>query len=473
MSYHERIRRLLEDIVNPENVADDEATLAVYSEDTTPEHPHMPEYVVRPGDVAEVQKIVRLANREKIPLVPFIAGTNVGGLTIPEEGGIIVDLKRMDEIIEINEDDMYAILEPGVNFGKFSSELAKRGMWYPYPVANVSASVLTNALLMGIGHLTTRFADQSRHITGLEVVLPTGEIVKVGSCSISSIWFSRAPTPDLAGLFIGWQGTTGIVTKIGLSIYLQPPYIQPISYGADTDENMRDFMVNVGKTYVADDITSIHWDLSQIPVKKSPLPPKPEGEPEWITFCIVTSWNEKELDGKKQTIQRIAEEEKDKGSSLREYPLPEEILARRVTVPTNVGLTYIDTRAGGGIAWPGTYTPASKWPAVLKKWKALYREYGFAFGARTSLNAGAHHGMCRCMTPFNKGDPEEVRKVRELLKKCVNVAVEEGGLPYKPTSGWARDILLPNANPGFVELLNRVKRMLDPNRIMNPGKLGL
>ncbi|GAH35187.1 unnamed protein product [marine sediment metagenome] len=122
---HNAVLKELIDSVGEEYVMDNYASLFIYSGDMTENIPHLPEFVVAPLTVEEIQQIVVLANREKIPIVPFVSGANLGGLTIPQEGGIMVDLKRMNKILEVNERDQYAILEAGVTFSQIKNYLDK------------------------------------------------------------------------------------------------------------------------------------------------------------------------------------------------------------------------------------------------------------------------------------------------------------------------------------------------------------
>lgn len=125
MGGNDRILKQLQEIVGAEYATNDEALMYPYSYDLTWNDPHMPDYVVLPKTVEQIQRILRLANKERIPVVPYVTGTNIGGLCIPEEGGILMDLKRMDQILEINTETGYAIIEPGVSHAKFSAALKK------------------------------------------------------------------------------------------------------------------------------------------------------------------------------------------------------------------------------------------------------------------------------------------------------------------------------------------------------------
>jgi len=113
----------LEQIVGQEYVSNEEANLTPYTWDMTWAEPRMPDYIIMPKTVTEIQRVLRLANHQKIPVIPYCNATNIGGLCVPEEGGIILDLKRMDQIIKIDNEHNWAVIEPGVSHAKFSRAL--------------------------------------------------------------------------------------------------------------------------------------------------------------------------------------------------------------------------------------------------------------------------------------------------------------------------------------------------------------
>ncbi|MHC1591097.1 MAG: FAD-binding oxidoreductase, partial [Candidatus Helarchaeales archaeon] len=176
----------LEEITGPEFVTTDREDLLIYGSDMTEEETRPPEAVAMPKDTKEVQKIIKLANEYKIPIVPYITAANIGGLTIPLHGGIVLDLKRMDRIIKVDEDSKYVVLEPGVSFGKLKLFLENNHPNYMYtiPMSPPHTSVMANALLEGLTEFSYRYGCMGEFITGLEVVLPTGEITRIGNCAL-------------------------------------------------------------------------------------------------------------------------------------------------------------------------------------------------------------------------------------------------------------------------------------------------
>ena len=133
----------------------------------------------------------------------------------------------MDRIIEVNETDMYAVVEPGVTFGHIKAYLDQHhpDLVYTYAFSPPSTGIITNSILQGLDNLSFRYGAASHWVSGLEVLLATGEVVKLGSCAISKSWQAIVPFPELAGLFLGWQGTTGVITKMAVSLWPKPKHI--------------------------------------------------------------------------------------------------------------------------------------------------------------------------------------------------------------------------------------------------------
>lgn len=445
-----------------------------YSYDMSFVSPKLPDYVVMPTTVEQIQEIMRLANREAIPVVPYTAGTNIGGLCIPERGGILMDLKRMNRIIEIDAEAHYAVIEPGVTHAKLAEALYEHRLRFGWPVGPPSASVSSCAISHGIGGLNARYGLNSQEITSMEVVLPTGELVRVGSCAINGeAWHSLLPLPQLDGLFKGWLGSTGVVTKLGIGVHPIPPLLKVFTVSCANVQDMYSYMLNLSNYEICDDLTAVSWWLSQVPIP-SPYRPKPDGAPEFFSFANTTSWTEKERDAKTEIWEMVAAEEKAKGTSLQVTEYPEEALRARTELPSQiVGSTKNYCKeAGAGISWPGTFTPAKKWAPVYTDWKRILIEHDLSPAVRMSMYRGVHYGMLRAMIPFSKETPESIENARHAIVECLKVDLDHGGIPYKPPVDFAREIN-QRVHPGYLDLLRRVKHLLDPNDIMNPGKLGI
>jgi len=211
----------LEKIVGPRFVSGAAEERYLYSMDPGTMPPSIPDAVAMPATTEEVRQIVLLSNELKVPVVPMGAGLVLSGLTRALKGGVIIDMKRMNHILEVNPQSRYAVVEGGASEGMLKAYLKKHHptLKHSMPDAPPIATLAGNICIHGSGHLSVLGGSHSDMLTGMEVVLPTGEIIRTGSCSVSKGWFARSPLPDLSGLFLGWSGTTGIVTKLGIKLF--------------------------------------------------------------------------------------------------------------------------------------------------------------------------------------------------------------------------------------------------------------
>ncbi|MBW2056489.1 MAG: FAD-binding oxidoreductase [Deltaproteobacteria bacterium] len=473
----DRVYDLLEGIVGEGNVSREPHILECYARDSTTNPPSQPDYVAMATRVEQIQELVRLANREGVPLVPVVGMSSTGGLTIPVEGGIVVDLHKMDRIIEINEDIDYAVIEPGVTIGRLDAELKKRGYWVSLPVGPPgSAGLVPGYILHGYGHLGGKFGINSEQITGMEVVMPDGELVRLGGCAVSPYWFHRTPIPDLMGLILGWQGTTGIVTKLGINIYPRPGFKDMVGWGMFTPheeplpESSARFLMKVARLGLAHDISGHSWGAVQIGRGlKYPLPPKPREEPELYFSATLYGFSREELAMKKKILESLVREGIEEGLPVACTDVTERV---KVEMPTRYALKYSDHRGGGGLDYIGSITPIINWPQGIKRLNEIFDRHGFTPYIRLAIYRGTLQGMMRALMPYNRGDEKDVEAVRKIAREVVQVVLDCGGLVYKAPS-FACEEMWKRGDPNFLELMRRVKQTLDPKRIMNPGRLAL
>jgi len=222
VSLPEHIYKELEDVVGPENISDREYVLAAYRHAGPGgfRKPPSPEAVIMPGSTREVQDIVKICNRYNIK---YIATTSLIGFGLASQPGmVILSMRRMNKILEINEEDRYAVIEPAVRQVQLKPELLKRGLNYPTASAGPSCSVLANFLTSGDHHVQQSNSRCSRYLLGYEWVTPEGEVIRVGSLGNQAGWFCPdGPGPSLRGLargWSGWGGGLGIVTRIAIGL---------------------------------------------------------------------------------------------------------------------------------------------------------------------------------------------------------------------------------------------------------------
>ncbi len=229
MSLPENIYKTLENIVGPEYISDKEYILAAYRHagPGARQKPAGPGAVILPGSTEEVQAIVKACNRYNIKYTAMVSLFSTGRIAQP--GMVLINLQRMNRILEINVADRYAVIEPGVRHVQLKPELMKNGLSYPTASVGPGASVLANFITSGDHHMQHGSSRVNRYLLGLEWVLPDGEILRVGSPGNGAGWFCPdGPGPSLRGLIKGWNGWwggLGIVTKlaIGLDVWKGPP----------------------------------------------------------------------------------------------------------------------------------------------------------------------------------------------------------------------------------------------------------
>ncbi len=182
------------------------------------EYAHMPEALVRPISAEEIAAIVKLANREKIPVTPRGAGSGLSGGAVPIYGGIVLLLDRMNRILEIDRDNMMITVEPGVVTNEINQVLKEAGLFFAgYPMSLETCFIGGNVAENAGGGKAVKYGVTARYVTGLEVVTPTGEIVQLGGKRVKDV-----TGYNMIGLMVGSEGTLGIFTKIVLKLLPLP-----------------------------------------------------------------------------------------------------------------------------------------------------------------------------------------------------------------------------------------------------------
>ncbi len=182
------------------------------------EYRHMPEVVVKPSAAAEISEIMKLANRERIPVTPRGAGSGLSGGAVPVFGGIVLSVERMNHILEVDRANMVAVVEPGVVTNAINDAVQEFGLFYAgYPMSLEMCFIGGNVAENAGGGRAIKYGVTSRYVMGLEVVLPTGEIVTMGGKRVKDV-----TGYDLLHLMVGSEGTLGIFTKIILRLTPQP-----------------------------------------------------------------------------------------------------------------------------------------------------------------------------------------------------------------------------------------------------------
>ena len=473
----ENVFKKLGDIFGIKNVTDKPADLYPYSYDMTECEPHMPDFVVIPENSAQLIELVKFCNQNSIPIVPYISGNNVGGLTIPEQGGIVVDFgKKMNKILHINDNMMYALLEPGVTFGELKKHLDDNypHLRYSYPFAPPYAGVVGNVILSGMNNLSCKLGSMGDSINGLEVITVDGELIRIGSCfygkdtADNDSWWSRYPMPDLMGLFINWQGMTGLVTKCAVQLWPNPPFKKTylgIVFGLpDIGPVIRE----VGRTEIVDDISAVSIEVVKMAVEL-PEPVKIAGEPDFAGLFSISGKTESLLRAKEEYLKLTIENLKKKGIKILLVDADEftKLFSLRVRCHLDLPAVILSLVEYSGLTWFGSYAPTHKLELLIPKVNDLFIKYKVPPFIYMKIMKHAHYGIFRPILRYNKYKDEE--KIHNLLNEIAELCIAEGCIPYK-TPAWMTEKMREVINPGWLKLFDKIKNCIDPNNIFNPGR---
>jgi len=451
------VHEALAEIVGEQYVSDQQEEAFFYSQDGGTMDPKPPDFVALPDGTEQVQAIVQLANREKIPVVPLGGGQALSGITRALKGGIVIDMKRMHRIIEVNETSRYVVVEAGTSQGMLQAYLQKN---YPHlkhsmPDSPPAATIGGNVLIHGSGHMSQATGFHSEMLNGLEVVLPTGEVCTIGSCSTTPYWFSRAPLPDLAGLFVGWHGTTGVVTKLAIKLYPNPKHKDVMIFVTENPDCLPDIIFKITGTELAEDLN----------VSATKEPHYMEGLQ--ITIISLTANSEKEMDFKKRAIRetlRSYVNDKEGGFMF----IPTFAKGRFLETPMREMTKVSDTKKGGGFEYVGAIMPLGLFPEAHAKGVEIAEKYDTPYSMAVRTIGRAHSIMFAFAYAFNRADDQDRKNMQKALHETNVAVLELGGIPWKAEEP-AQQLILEKMDPETTKLMARIHKVLDPNGIMNPG----
>lgn len=459
-----------------ERVRTDAATRAAFGRDLTENPEASPEAVITVRELDELRDVVRLAAEARVPLVPRVAGTNLGGLTIPARGGWSLDLAAMNRIVDIDLDNRVAVLEPGVTFIQLRrtlDELHPR-LTIGYPLSPPDTSVVANCLLDGLGNLSLRHGAMGDWVNGLEVVRADGSVLRTGAWATGvPVPFGRAPLPDLTGLFLSWHGTTGIVSKLAVQLWpVQPFRERSFVLAYDREVTLR-ALRELPALDVLDDLGGLSWPVAKLLFGVEHPRARDPDEPEFFFYLDLSAATRALFDAKRAAVREFIRQLR--GAGLRvEDPIDvptlvrlEPRLARLAEFPTR--LDFLLDHPDGGLTWVGTYGPLSRFDAACAAGIAVVERHGFPPTIVARPMKGGHFAVLRFIQVFRRGDPADRERVHRCNAELCDALYDHGFVMYK-TPAWAIERYRTRLDPGFARLVREVRQVLDPDRIMNPGR---
>lgn len=470
---------VFERIVGSENVMREPASLTPYRDDYTEADGVDPACVVFATETAQIQAIVRACAERRMPITARVAGTNVGGLAIPAPGGVVLDLSRMNRILDVSDADMFAVIEPGVTQQQLKDHLATHNpsLTTGYSLAPPHTSVFANALMGGLTNRSLKYGDQSEWISGLEVVRADGSLLRTGAWALSDIPFACVPFPGVTGMFVAWQQTTGIATKMAFQLWPAHPLNERIFILTYSPRGTYTAMARLCRAEICDDIGGLSWPSAKMMMGvKYPNPVPDPDEPRFFLYVDLTAETAAEMRAKKEILYRIVNDVAATGERFEE-PMDVKTLIRVnpalspfADFPTD--LKFLTDHGGGGLSWIGTYGPMSRMIEAVEAGVAVMERHGFPPLIVSRPMRGGHFIVFRLITIFDKTKPDEIARVRAVNEELLELATARGYVMYK-TPIWAWRKLEDRIDPGLRRLMREVKTLMDPDGIFNPGKMGL
>ena len=457
----ESIVKRLTEIAGPKAVFSDEETLNIYSKDETIGISHRPEIVVKPTTSKEVLEIMRLANLEHIPLTPRGKGTGLSGGAIPVYGGIVLSCERMEKILDIDRENLMVITEPGIITGELQNVVEAENLFYPPdPASLASCSIGGNVAEGAGGSRAVKYGTTKDYVNGLEMVLPSGEIISTGGKVVKDV-----TGYNLTQLITGSEGTLAIVTQIILRLIPLPKLRKDLLVPYNSIDQAAQTVSEIIRTRIVP--TAIEFmernsfELAESFTKRT------------LAFRDAAAHLLITLDGNQQ---EALEEDQNKVGEICEKNGALDILiatspaARDRMWEGRKCLFEAANHFGSMYKSLDVVVPRSLIPTLIQKIKETsekYRIKAMSFGHAGDGNV--HVLLFKGELPDREWERLINRTQRDLYKETIalggKITAEHGiGLLRKP-------FLSMNLDPCQIELLKGLKKVFDPKNILNPGKI--
>ena len=458
--------RLLEEISGRSNVIfDDREKLEAYSHDEVAEKAYhaMPEVVVKPQSAEEIAKIMKLANERLIPVTPRGAGSGLSGGAIPQYGGIVVSLEKMNRILDIDLENLMVTVEPGVVTNHINEVLKDKGLMFAgYPMSLETCFIGGNVAENAGGGKAIKYGVTSRYITGLEVVSPTGEILRLGGKVRKDV-----TGYDLIHLFTGSEGTLGIFTKITLSL-LPLPGARAVLLCLF--KSTREAIAVVPKLLRVGRIipTSIEYmdRLSVVTSCEYLNEELPYRESEAMLLIEIDGKNIEEVERDYETLGDICT----RNGAFEVYVADNRTTIDRVwNVRKNIAEAFKVKTAHQSLE--DIVIPTASIPDFMEKLEGLQKKYNLPIPCYGHAGDGNLHA-----TPLKPDDwsPEKWEKnIDAILTELYRITAGFGGkISGEHGIGNKRKKYIGiNLEPSVISVMKSIKKALDPNEILNPGKI--
>jgi FAD/FMN-containing dehydrogenase len=473
------VLKKLRDAIGANKVKDDDVVLAAYASDSSYVPFRKPGWVILPETREDVAEVLKLANNYKIPVTAFGRGVNIAGYGVPSEGGIVMDLRRMDKIIEINTSSGYAVIEPGVTFDQFAVALAEKGFRCPMPTGPGGGSPVGTYLMRPSQSLVNKRLDP---IIDLEVVLADGTVFTTGSSHFAhgGSGLRYGPYPDLSGIFCYAYATMGIVTKASVTIYPINEANRVNVAAFDNFPAALDFARDIINNNIPEHtiIWNFHmggWTRGDPSLAAADPRKAPAGIP-YSTVTTMLSGYEETMVSHEKVMEKVARRYGGRILSQKDIEKNPNTAGQWGQIlgeyHPNRRVRGVGSSASGGMppgGWMAMWVVMAEAEAVknLEKWVVEkvwattgrplnYYVHPFDFGRSI---------MFRIVLMVPRADQDAVNTVLTMFQEMTNTALERyGAIPLRHKAYLGNYLDLTGS---YADVLGRIKKALDPNNILN------
>jgi glycolate oxidase len=447
----------LRKIVGYTNYLDSVEQMTAYSFDATNMWTHLPDAVVFPVSTQQVSQVLKYANDNHIPVTPRGGGTNVSGGSIPIKGGVVLCLTKMDKIIEINKTNLNTTVEPGVVLQDLQKTLAKQGLFFPPDPQSFAGCTMGGVIAENSGGPSClKYGVAKQYVLGLEVVLADGTVMKLGGLTPKN-----RTGYELAMLFTGSEGTLGVITKMGLRL-LPAPQTSKTVLAVFNDAAV------AGET-----VTSI--------IASSVLPSKVEFMDNWTfeKFRGVVADNVLDtsqvilliqLDGLPRTVEAEAEQVVEIcKKTAREVRLAATAAeADKYWAARRAHFSDISSRAYT-IVNEDVCVPRDKIAEFIRLGRESAKKYDVPISFAGHVGDGNFHPAVLS----DSRNKEHYQRALKCVDELIEIALNLGGvLSGEHGIGLEKQRFLKRAmDPAAIDIMKKMKAVLDPNNTLNPGKI--
>ncbi|MGQ9556948.1 MAG: FAD-binding oxidoreductase [Desulfurispora sp.] len=458
------ILQQLQEIVGPQNVVVDEEKMEVYSRDEVSEAmwQKMPEVVVKPETAAQIAAIMRLANQELIPVTPRGAGTGLSAGAVPMLGGILLSLERMNKILELDRENLFMVVEPGVTTGEIQKTAMEHGLLYAGDPCSADSSFIGgNVAENAGGNKAVKYGCTSRHVYGLEIVTPQGEITTFGGKCVKDV-----TGYDIVHLMVGSEGTLGIVTKIYLKLMPLPKYTADLLVPFDSMEKAIEVVPKIMANGGIIPTCLEFMDKYSIKAAEMYLNRQlPYSDAAAYVIIEVDGSSEKQVEDDYETIGRLCLE-----NGALEVFVADNLSAQEKIWKSRKCYAEALRMLSPVYCMEDIVVPISKIPEALKEIERIAEKYAVKIPSCGHAGDGNIH--CTLLKE-DRDEPTWHDLKEKVLDEIYSMVYRLGGnLSGEHGIGAKRkEAMSKYADPVQLKILQSIKKALDPNWILNPGKI--